>query len=139
MDIDKGVSTISLSGNDDFDIDDKFYINIPTNREMTVLLLTNEEDSFLKDFLLSSPNIKLDIVKPPKITSIEHDVFIINVVDKDMLLSKITDDIKKYVFEGGALIINSQEEYNQLGVYDISPIEIIEGIGDESELSVIEN
>lgn len=139
MDVDKGISTISLSGKDDFNVDDKFYLNIPTNREMKILLITNNENSFLKDFLLSSPYIKLDIVKPPKIPKINHDVVIINDVKKNMFLSKISDDVKNYVYKGGALIINTQKDYNQLGVYDISPVKTNQEIISEADPIIIKN
>ena len=133
MTLDKGLTEIKIDRKDDFMLDNMFFINIPTSKNMKVLLYTNNEDTYLNDFLESSPYINLDIAFPPRSPKIEHDVVIINAVDKEKMISKVRDDITEYVSGGGALIINSQDDIGELGLEGLLPVKILEGTEEKGE------
>ncbi|MGM5484714.1 MAG: DUF7408 domain-containing protein [Nanobdellota archaeon] len=104
----KGKRKIVIEEKDDIPADDEFYINIPVDRKLDVLLLTNDKDTYLYDFFSSSPSIDLDVVSPPSFPGIDHDVVVIDSVKESYLLTKIKDSIKAYVQEGGALVVTQK-------------------------------
>ncbi|MEA3398886.1 MAG: VWA domain-containing protein [Patescibacteria group bacterium] len=126
IDLEQGLNTITINRKDNIKADNKYYINIPTKKEMDVLLLTNKKDGYLIDFLTASPYINLEIVEPPKIPNVKHDAVIIYDVNTEMVLSKTRDDIVDYVNEGGALIIHSQNNLKSLvsKFSEVMPVEI---------------
>ncbi len=138
LDVEKGLSTISLNVVDDFDLDNKFYMNIPTNKEMSVLLITNRKESYIIDFLSSSPYINLEISEPPDMPSMEYDAIVFAHVDKELILKKITDDLSDYIKNGGALIVHGQDNLNSMGISDMLPVDI-GGKKEETEPTVIQH
>lgn len=137
LNAEKGLSRVTIENKDDFDIDNHFYLNVPSNKKMKILLITNKEESYIKDFLTSSPYIELDVEIPPIVPKIEHDVVVISEIDTDRMLSKISDDLKKYVEQGGALAILTQKKINELKLEELMPVKIKDEIVSESDVKIM--
>ncbi|SEH05172.1 vWA domain-containing protein [Candidatus Venteria ishoeyi] len=139
VNLEKGLSTISIKEKDDFELDNKFFINIPTNKNMKVLLITNNKKTFIKDFLQSSPYIDLEISEPPHLTKVNHDIVVVDQVSKEYFITKIIDDVSDSIKKGGALIINTQEDLTELKIQELLPIEASSDIISENEISFVQN
>jgi hypothetical protein len=124
LNLEKGKHIIKILEKDEFMLDNEYYINIPDNKKMNVLLVTNNKNTYLHDFLRSSPYIELKIIEPPLIPTLEHDVIIFDNVKRQHMLNRIKDELIKYVFEGGSLVITRTGDLEQLNIDDLLPVEI---------------
>ncbi|MFC1704736.1 BatA and WFA domain-containing protein [Nanoarchaeota archaeon] len=132
-----GISSIELDVKDDLAVDNKAYISTPLSKKIRVLLITNEKDSYLQYALESSNDIELEIRNPPTINAfnIDHQVIIIDKVDKAEIIPSDIVDIKRYIQDGGKLIITAQEDLAQIDWLGMLPI-AIEEISDASIICI---
>lgn len=121
-----GISKIELSTKDDFDVDNAAYISTPLSKKIKVLLVTNEKESYLMYALEASRDIDLEVRHPPTINAfnINHDVIIIDKVNKAEVIPSDIVDIKRYIEDNGNLIITAQEDLAQIDMLGMVPINI---------------
>ena len=120
-----GRNVVEILNKDDFMLDNKFYAYIPDNRNMNVLLITNNRRTYLHDFLRSSPYIDLDITEPPLIPNTNYDAIIFDNVRREFMLTLIKDELKKYVSEGGSLIVTRTGDIERMDMDELIPVEMI--------------
>jgi hypothetical protein len=109
-----GTTEIELNIDDDFEVDNKAYVQNLGRKTIDVLMITNNEGSNLHHALTSSPRINLDITNPPLISGLNHEIYVIKAVDQSIFLKETVNDLEKEVREGANLIIAYQE-----GIFDI--------------------
>ncbi|MBW2984819.1 BatA and WFA domain-containing protein [Candidatus Woesearchaeota archaeon] len=129
-----GTSMIQLDVKDDFEIDNSAYISTPLSKKIRTLLVTNEKTSYLMYALEASKDIDLEVRHPPTINAfnIDHDIVIIDKVDKSEVIPSDIVDIKRYVNDrGGKLIITAQEDLAQIDMLGMLPI-VIDGLSEPS-------
>ncbi|MFW6311616.1 MAG: DUF7408 domain-containing protein [Nanoarchaeota archaeon] len=102
--LEAGVNKLSIDVADDIDFDDVVYISTPREREVSVLLLTNDKDSYLETALKSNPNIKLDVAIPPIVNELNHKVYVIDKIDENKVLPGTIKTIIEQVKKGSSVI-----------------------------------
>jgi hypothetical protein len=131
-----GLSTLKITPNDDLSADNIVYISSPLKEKITVLMISNDVPTSLKNALESAKYIDLQIVEPPIIPDIDHDVVIFSNVDSNELLPGAFNDLKRYVEKGGNVIITSQEGLGQFDTLDLLPVSLTE-MGEQSNTLVV--
>lgn len=121
-------SVIKILEDDDFNLDNNFYLYYPDETKLDVLLITNNDRTFLHDFLRSSPNINLDINTPPSIPNINYDVIIFDNVRREFMLTRIKDELVNYVTNGGSLIVTRTGDIDSFDFDEFLPVEMINQI-----------
>ncbi|MBW2980849.1 BatA and WFA domain-containing protein [Candidatus Woesearchaeota archaeon] len=130
-------SRIELNVKDDFEVDNEAYISTPLSKKIRVLLVTNEKTSYLRYALEASNDIDLEMRHPPTINAfnINHDVVIIDKVDRGEVIPSDIVDIKRYVENRGRLIVTAQEDLAQINLLGMLPI-TLEGISDQALICI---
>ena len=121
----KGKSIIKILEDDDFNLDNEFFVKVPDEETMKVLLITNNQRTYLHDFLRSSPFIDLSITEPPNIPRTNYDVIIFDNIRNQLMLNRIRETLENYVKEGGSLIITRTNDLDILGMENLLPVELI--------------
>ena len=132
-----GVSKIELDPKDDLEVDDAGYLATPPKIKNNVLLITNEKSSNLEMALGAAKDIDLNVVNPPvltintkkeKIDPYSQDIIIVykinNVNKKDGIVPGTFDDIRKYVENGGNVIIASQNDLKEINTEGLLGVEL---------------
>lgn len=118
----QGKSEIILDRKDDFMLDNKVSISNPFNQKVKVLLVSNlKENNYVQAVMEAIPDVSLDVRRPPTINpeNLNHDIVIINDVDKNLLVPGDFNLISKYAKGGSSVIVMPQ---NDLGAIDMSDI-----------------
>ncbi|MCK4521104.1 MAG: BatA and WFA domain-containing protein [Nanoarchaeota archaeon] len=126
-----GISKIEIKRKDDFMLDNVVYISSPLKERIKVLLITNSKPKFLQNALEAAGYVDVQVAEPPIIPDINHDVVIVSNVNRDELLPGAFKDIKKYLEQGGNLIITAQDGIGEIDMLDLLPVEI-KGAGNKS-------
>ena len=120
----KGISKINLKLNDDFYVDNTLYISSPLKRKVDVLLITNSEGTNLEVALFSSKDVNLVVAKPPVLPEFnKYDIVILHQFNRELILPGTFQDLKRYIENGGKLIITAQEDIDKVSMLDLSPVE----------------
>src|SRR3989344_2628160 len=132
-----GVSKIELDPKDDLEVDDPGYLATPPKIKNNVLLITNEKSSNLEMALGAAKDIDLNVVNPPvltintkkeKIDPYSQDIIIVykinNVNKKNGIVLATFDDIRKYVENGGNVIIASQNDLKEINTEGLLGVEL---------------
>lgn len=121
-----GLNEVRLDYKDDFAVDNRIYMNLPKNEKLKVLLITNKDRSFLRDLLLASDDVSLEVSTPPFIPSINHDIVIVHEVGREQFIVAIANRLASFVDSGGKLVITSQEDSNLIDYRGILPVSLQE-------------
>ncbi|MFH1315951.1 MAG: VWA domain-containing protein [Candidatus Woesearchaeota archaeon] len=136
----QGESTVILSPEDDFVLDNKAYISTPTEQKIKVLLITSAKETYLKSALKASKIVDLVVKSPPfaieDIKSINPQVIITNKLNKNELIVGDFQGLTKLLSSGKSLIITAQEDMQEIDFDDKLPIEMI-GIEEDTNINVI--
>ena len=120
-----GLSTLTITPNDNLEEDNIVYISSPLKEQIKVLLITNNLSKSLKSALEAAKYVTVDVAEPPIIPDIEHDIVIVSNIDSEELLPGTFNDLKKYAERGGNLIIAAQNGLGQIDMLDLLPVSII--------------
>ncbi|MBD3310564.1 hypothetical protein GF351_05065 [Candidatus Woesearchaeota archaeon] len=130
---------ISVSDeDDDLEVDNMIYIGSPNKKRMSVLLITNNPQSYLKTALESSKVIQLETAEPPIIPRIDHDVIIMDQVLRDEMITGTFREIAARVQNGTSFIIKAQDnlmDFTRLDTNSLSPASL-SGIANDTEVHV---
>lgn len=122
-----GTTEIKIEDDDDLDIDNKAYMSAPDKIEISVLLITNKINPYLKYALESSKDIKLTTAELPIIPKTgDFDVVIFSNIDNSKLLTGTVKEIKENVEKGRHFIAMAQDSMQQIGYLDILPVYLTE-------------
>lgn len=127
---------IELLVNDNFKVDNIININIPQDRMVNVLFITNTKNSYLRSAFESISNVNVEIANPPVFPDFNHDIIVLDQIDKGLLLPGVVKDIESAVKKGGDLIINVQEGFFALNLQRVLPIEYL---GEGQNAGIINN
>ncbi|MFH1054308.1 MAG: VWA domain-containing protein [Candidatus Woesearchaeota archaeon] len=136
----QGESTVILSPEDDFVLDNKAYISTPTEQKIKVLLITSAKETYLKSALKASKIVDLVVKSPPfaieDIKSINPQVILTNKLNKNEMIVGDFQGLAKLLSSGKSLIITAQEDMQEIDFDDKLPIEMI-GIEEDTNINVI--
>ena len=124
----RGLTTVELEINDDMPADDKVYLNVPSDKVRIVMLTNRDSDNFVRAALEASPGVTVEMREPPATNaeSIEHDVIVVNYLQKDKLLPHEFEYIGEKVQKGSHLIVMAQDDLASLGVDGLLPVTLQE-------------
>lgn len=121
-----GKSIIEIEANDNFKPDNFAYISTPQESSIKVMLITNQDEKYLKTALNLINKITIEESNPPIVNFNDPNVVIIGNVDKDSIIPGDILKIKKLVEEGGIpLIILAQDNLLNANLGDLFPLELI--------------
>lgn len=129
----EGTTKISLSVEDDFTNDNNIYLSAPQNFTTSVLLITNNKSAFLEPALTAGGNVKLTIGEPPIVPEEKFDVYVIQNIDPNEIITGTFEGILKHVKEGSGLVIHAQEDTEKINYKGLLPLKI-EGIRDAATI-----
>ena len=130
-----GNSEVRLSPGDGFPVDDRLYVAGPEEAQIKVLLLTNEEDRYLRTALEVLDEVDLTVDNPPTAITESYDVVIFSGVDGSRLLESTRQDAAEIARQGGGVIIGSQGNLESIGYGQLLPVET-NGTGTNPSLRV---
>jgi len=125
-----GRTEIRLIVDDDFDADNTAYVSVPNNIKAKVLLITNSESSNIQAALSATPNIILDIAKPPVVNRFDYDIIVLHKFDPKFMLPGHYREIERAARNGSSFIITAQENLADANI-ELLPVEIV-GTGELS-------
>ncbi|MDP7116454.1 MAG: BatA and WFA domain-containing protein, partial [Candidatus Woesearchaeota archaeon] len=84
-----GISSIKINAQDPFLLDNTGYVSSPLGEKISVLMLTNDKDNFLRKALEAANIFHVEIREPPIVKAFElsHDIIIITDVTKTIVPS----------------------------------------------------
>lgn len=120
----QGVTKITLDFKDDFNVDNTAFLSAPIKKHTKALLITNNESVFIKNGVVASGDVTLDIARPPVIPKEKYDIYIIHNIDADQLLPGTFDDIADIIEEGATVIVHIQEDSPGIDYKELTPVSI---------------
>ncbi|MBW3014082.1 BatA and WFA domain-containing protein, partial [Candidatus Woesearchaeota archaeon] len=123
-----GLTKVEILNTDHMPEDNIGYISTPEDNRVRVLLITNNENAFLKSALTASPNVDLEVAIPPIVPDPNHDVVVFNDFDASKLLPGTFESITNYVRKGNNVIFTAQDNMPDTSLIPA----IINGLNEES-------
>ena len=111
-----GESKIDLKIKDDFKIDNIAYISTPKESSTNILLITNDDETYIETVFSLMENVKITKQHPPIVDIDNPDIIILGNVNKKVLIPGDINKIKRLVSQGVPLIILSQEDILNLNL-----------------------
>lgn len=119
-----GITKIELKNTDDLIVDNTAWLSAPSQGKAKVLLITNNQSVFLKNALLASGEIELQVTEPPVVPKGNYDITIIQNIDREELLPGTFEDINENLKDGGAVIVHVQEDSTDINYKGLMPVKI---------------
>jgi hypothetical protein len=125
----EGINKITLKYNDDFDLDNEVLLSVPARKDVSVLVLTNDEKSFVYPVMEAyaqdwNPDATVEKAVPPVMPVISHDIIIVTDVNENNFPGSAVRKIEESVEEGATLIVTAQDDLGDLGLGDLLPVEV---------------
>ncbi|MBD3361551.1 hypothetical protein GF358_02035 [Candidatus Woesearchaeota archaeon] len=120
----KGMTKLTITTSDDFDVDNVLYISAPEEDTAKVLLITNNESIFLMNALDASGLIGVEKTEPPVVKTGEHDVYVLHNIEKNKILTGTYEDLLKQVEKGAAVVIHAQDDSANINYGDLLPLKL---------------
>ena len=117
-----GATTISITANDDFPVDDKAYISSYSTLKVKTIVLTNNRDNNLYHALASSNSLNVQISEPPIVDTINHDIIVIRDVNPELILEETVNEIIDNVNKGSVLIVATQNDLFKINFRGLLPV-----------------
>jgi len=134
----QGANKIELNVRDDFATDNTVYISTPSKTKTKVLFITNsDKKSNLYYALVANPKNEIELATPPIVPNVNHDVYVIQSVNKDLLLSETLRSISDSLKKGSILIIAGQDNLFDVNFRNLLPVEE-KGPGGEGYVRVLQ-
>ncbi len=109
-----GVTEIELQDKDDFMEDNRAYVSKPAANKVKVLLISNEPSIYLEAALTASDEIAIETSKPPVIPFGDYDVYVINNVNRQLLITGIFEKVREKVEQGAGAIVYVQDDSDKI-------------------------
>jgi len=123
----QGQTEVRLIADDDFEADNTAYVSVPANAKIRTLLITNSENTNVEAALSASPNIILDVAKPPVINRFNYDVIVLHKFDPKLMLPGHYKEVERVAKNGTGVIVTAQENLADADI-GFLPVKIL-GIG----------
>ncbi len=122
-----GLNNITLETGDDFDLDNYALLSVPQKKETSILVITNNEKSYVYPVLQAyaeawNDEATVEKGEPPVMPVVDHNVIVISDVTTDNLPGSVISRIKEAVAEGSTLIVTAQDDLEDLDLDDILPV-----------------
>ena len=127
-----GVTQISIREDDAFLTDNTVWISTPTQNNLRVLVLTNNQAGFENSnmrlaFETIQENFPIsyefEYAEWPRIPTLNHDLYIFYDVNPEFIIPGHIRDLRQQVEQGAALIITAQEELFSIDFQGLLPLE----------------
>lgn len=128
-----GATKVTILDNDELPADNFAYVSNPKKRKVDALLITNNENIFLKNAMEAAGNINISISEPPVVPSVDYEIIILGNYSNEKMLPGTMEDIEERVTNGASLIITPQEDMESIDFKGMLPVII----GPEAENSDI--
>ncbi|PIN77558.1 hypothetical protein COV16_06720 [Candidatus Woesearchaeota archaeon CG10_big_fil_rev_8_21_14_0_10_34_8] len=137
----EGINTIKLKNNDDFSTDNEVLLSVPAKKEVSFLVLTNNEKNYVYPVMKAYSEIwnkeaSVEKAEPPVMPVVTHDIIILTDVQEKNIPSSVVNKIKQGVEEGATLIITAQDDIKKLGLDDLLPVELGEVVNRKTEINM---
>lgn len=119
-----GVTKLEIIDKDDFAVDNVAFVSAPEGKKIKVLLITNSDSVFLRSALSSAPYVDLQVAEPPVIPEGDYDVYVVDSVDPNEIITGTFSEIETKVKNGAGLIINAQNNMKDISYKTLLPVEI---------------
>jgi hypothetical protein len=117
-----GNSELRVSPGDAFPLDDRLYVAGPDRARIRVLLLTNEENRYLRTALEVLEEVELTVDQPPTAISRSYDVVVFSGVNGDRLLQSTRQEAGRIARNGGGVVVGAQEDLGSVGYGELLPV-----------------
>jgi hypothetical protein len=118
-----GLADLTLQTNDPFPADDMLHVSGPPQKQIRVLLITNDKSRFLESALTSSPLIDLAVAEPPIIPKDGYDIYVLSNLKKSEVLPGTFPDLLERAKQGAGVIIELQDGIGTFNWGDLMPAE----------------
>jgi hypothetical protein len=119
FDVPAGGGELRLTPRDSFATDDTAFVAAPGTETVRVLLLTNDENTYLTTALGLVEEVDLTVVNPPTAVRGEYDVVIFGDIAQQRLLRGDLELARDTLADGGGVAVLAQEDLAQLGYGDL--------------------
>jgi hypothetical protein len=119
FDVPTGGGTLRLTPGDSFGTDDVAYVAAPGTAQIRVLLLTNDENTYLTTALGLVEGVDLTVVNPPTAVQGTYDVVIFGDLEPQRLLRGDLALARETLDDGGGVAVLAQDDLAQLGYGDL--------------------
>lgn len=125
----QGLNTIRIKEDDGLAADNVAYVSIPVKNKIKILLITNDEKSFILPALNAyknawNPDVEIEVAKPPMLPLINHNIIIISYATLDKLARADVNHIESLVEKGSKLIVAAQDDLSGSKIEDLLPVEL---------------
>lgn len=110
----EGVTEIAIKEKDDFTADNHAYVSKPANTNIRVLLISNKPSLYLQAALEASKEISIDISKPPVIPPRDYDVYIVDHVDRKLIITGLFERVREEAEKGAGVIVSAQDDSDKI-------------------------
>ncbi|MBN1544096.1 BatA and WFA domain-containing protein [Candidatus Woesearchaeota archaeon] len=114
---------------DDFPLDNEIYISAPAAESVPLLLIANTVSRHLSTALEVIGTVDVERGTPPKVPEVNHQIIMINNINKDLVLPGTMKSIRKKVDEGAALIVVAQPDLFSIDFEGLLPVERADNSG----------
>jgi len=118
-----GDNELRLLPGDAFPLDDRLYVAGPDRQRIRVLLLTNEENRYLRTALGVLDEVALTVDQPPTAITGTYDVVVFSGVDGDRMLETTRQQAAEVAEGGGGVIVGAQGDLRSVGYGRLLPVE----------------
>ena len=120
----EGQVSLNLNINDDNPADNILYISAPVKRPIRALIITNNASVFLRNALLASGAVEVEVAEPPIIPRGDYDVYVLHNIDEKQLLPGSIEDIGSRAEKGASVVIHAQEDSDTFDYKGLLPVNI---------------
>jgi hypothetical protein len=124
--LDSGKKEITLDVSDDFALDNKAYVSLPEQKDIDVLLISNNVSAFIQAGLLAQDGLSLEVSRPPVVSQNSFDIYVIEDIEADQIISGTFEDILEKVEKGASVIVFSQKDSSAIDYKGLVGVEFIE-------------
>lgn len=125
-----GTSEITLIPSDDFETDNTYYVSIPEQQSVEVLMITNDanvrQSRVIPALTAASTQftrVNIAYGTPPKVPDLEHNIYLIKDVNTQFVLPGVIKDLQDKVEEGAVLVVFAQPGLFGLDFSGLLPVE----------------
>jgi hypothetical protein len=125
-----GKSEFLLTPRDDFMTDNHYFVSLPDQEAVKVLLLSNDpqlSSSKVTPALIAAGDqfTKVDVQTggPPKVPDLEHDVYVIKDVTTEFVLPGVIKELKAEAERGAVVVVMAQNGLFALDTLDLLPVQ----------------
>ncbi len=123
----EGLNTIEVEYRDGFALDNELLLSAPQRKEVSILVITNAEKSYVYPVLQAYTAIWNDDAtvekgEPPVMPVVDHDIIVLSDVTVSQLPSSVVKKIQDEVEAGSSLIVTAQDDLARLDIEDLLPV-----------------